>query len=209
MKALYSVLVADPPWSFGDKLPGQKRGAARNYRVLTVEQIKAFPLPPLADDALLFLWRVSAMQEEALAVMRAWGFVPKSELVWLKSKHSGPPILNEKELPDDGMARAFKDGRQLEFGMGRYTRMQHEVCLIGRRGKARVRDHGVRSVFFAPRRAHSQKPDEFYGLVERLHAGPYVELFARARREGWDARGDELPVRVRGTFRGAALPLPR
>lgn len=161
------VLVADPPWRFSDGLPGNGRGAAKHYGCLATNDIMRFPLPPLADDAVLFLWRVAAMQEEALAVAKAWGFVIKSEIVWRKT------------------------GR---IGMGRYVRHCHEVCLIGRRGKMLDRlDRGVRSTFDAPASKHSAKPDEFYDLVERLYAGPYAELFARRHREGWSCFGDELP----------------
>lgn len=81
----YRVLYADPPWAFSDQLPGETRGASRQYRCLTVEDLKRFPLPPLASPAILFLWRVSSMIEEALAVGRAWGFVPKAEIVWDES----------------------------------------------------------------------------------------------------------------------------
>lgn len=166
-----SVLVADPPWQFGDKLPGPKRGASSHYSTLSITELCRFPLPPIADDAILFLWRVSAMQGEALRLVEAWGFELKSELVWIKTTASGEPA----------------------FGMGRYVRASHETCLIARRGKAKVRDRSVRSVFFAPRGIHSEKPGEFYQIVERLVDGPRAELFARRRRHGWTCYGDQLP----------------
>lgn len=169
------LLLADPPWKFGDNLPGAKRGAARNYHTLTPEQIGDFPLPPLAESCILLLWRVAAMQEEALMVARRWGFVIKSEIVWVKA--AGPMLT------------------RLHFGMGRYVRNAHETCLIGTRGSALklVTDHSTRSVFFAERPlAHSAKPLGFYSLVERLFAGPRVELFARNRRPGWTQYGDQL-----------------
>jgi N6-adenosine-specific RNA methylase IME4 len=168
------VIVADTPWSFGDKLPGKKRGAAKNYRVLPLLEIETFlddqPELKIADDALLFLWRVSAMVEEAIGVARAWGFEPKAELVWIKTEKSGIR----------------------HFGMGRYVRNSHETCIIARRGSAKVRNRSVKSVFEAPIRAHSQKPEAFYHLVERLAEGPYLELFARRRRPNWICRGDEI-----------------
>jgi N6-adenosine-specific RNA methylase IME4 len=170
------VLCADPPWSFGDSLPGPSRGAVKNYKVLNLNDIKRFPLPKLADDALLFLWRVAAMQEEALAVVRAWGFVPKSEMVWIKTAKDGAGTL--------------------AFGMGRYVRHCHEVCLIASRGRGvrLIRNHSVRSVFEAPLSKHSEKPEQFYRLVETLAEGPYVELFARKNRVGWECYGDELTL---------------
>jgi N6-adenosine-specific RNA methylase IME4 len=173
-----SVLLADPPWKFGDSLPGKSRGAAKQYKVLSLADIKAFELPPLADPAILFMWRVSAMVEEAYQVVRAWGFVPKSEIVWEKLTKTGKPW----------------------FGMGRYVRASHETCIVATRGSFKVNDRGVRSRFSAPvptdeagKIIHSAKPDEFYALIERLAAGPCVELFARRRREGWEQFGNELP----------------
>jgi N6-adenosine-specific RNA methylase IME4 len=124
----------------------------------------------MMDDSVLFFWRVSAMQQEALDVIKAWGFTLKSELVWIK----GTP-------------------EKLAFGMGRYTRMAHEVCLIATRGKFKVQDRSIRSVFFAPRREHSRKPDEFFHIVEAMTDGPYVETFAREVRPGWTQYGNELP----------------
>lgn len=166
----YRVLVADPPWPFNDALPGDTRGAQKNYRVLSVDGIKRFALPPLYEDSVLFLWRVAAMQQQALDVVDAWDFELKSELVWKKLTANG--------------------GRW--FGMGRTVRAEHETCLIATSGKPIVRNHSTRSMFEARVRRHSEKPDEFYHIVERLFDGPYVELFARRHRPGWTCLGDEL-----------------
>jgi N6-adenosine-specific RNA methylase IME4 len=183
------VLYADPPWKFGDKLPGPGRGAEKHYDVMGdgkggVDAICRFPLPHLEDDALLFLWRVSSQPEEALRVMRAWGFTPKSEIVWVKTK-SGVVVETETPAEEIGLA----------FGMGRYVRLCHEVCLIGARGKAAslILNHGVRSVLFAPVGEHSVKPDAMYKFIETLSDGPYVELFARRPQPGWTQYGNELP----------------
>lgn len=169
----FRVIAADPPWPFDDDLPGKGRGARKHYDCLSIEDIKSFPLPPLADDAHLFLWRVTAMVEEAYQVVRAWGFEPKTELVWVKTA---------------------KGGSGLHMGMGRITRGAHETCIIARRGKPKVLSHGIRDVFHAGTggRNHSHKPPEFYRIVEDLAEGPYVELFARVRRKGWAAFGNQL-----------------
>jgi len=172
------VLCADPPWQFGDKLPGPSRGAEKNYSVLSQEGIEKFPLPSLANDALLFLWRVSSQVEEAYRVMRAWGFVPKTEIIWLKKTSSG----------------------KRWFGMGRIVRAEHETCIVGKRGKVDVLCKNIRSTFEAPAGAHSEKPEIFYtDIVEKLTPGPYVELFARRRRKGWESYGDGLPMEPSGT----------
>lgn len=170
----FRVLLADPPWQFGDTLPGDARGADKHYPTMSLAEICTFPLPPLEDDAALVIWRVGSMQHEALAVARAWGFSPPtSEIVWIKTTD---------------------DGKKIRIGMGRTVRNAHEVALICRRGRPVRRGADVPSVFMAPRARHSAKPDRFYSLVERLYAGPYVELFARVERPGWTTYGNELAV---------------
>ncbi len=166
----YKVLVADPPWSFNDKLPGPGRGAEKHYDVMTLEGIRNFQLPPLADDAYLFMWRVASQVPEAYEVARAWGFVPKSEIVWRKMT---------------------KHGKE-HFGMGHHVRASHETCIVAVRGKPKPRVRNVRSIFHAPVGRHSEKPDAFFELVEMMCEGPYVELFARRQRAGWQCEGNEL-----------------
>lgn len=167
------VLVADPAWGFRDNLPGPGRGARRHYRCESLDDIKAFRIPVMAPDSWLFLWRVAAMQREALEVVDAWGFRLVSEIAWVKTR---------------------KDGQPHGGGMGHYVRNSHEVCLIAVRGKASSLrlSKAIPSVIFAQRGRHSEKPEEFYQLVERLVPGPRVELFARRRRRGWRCFGDEL-----------------
>jgi N6-adenosine-specific RNA methylase IME4 len=165
------VIYADPPWAFGDKLPGKSRGAAKNYRTLSTVDLMAYPLPPIATDAVLFLWRVAAMQADAVDVAEWWGFTVKSEIVWVKQTVTGKPW----------------------FGMGRQVRMAHEVCLIATRGKPQRKSRSVRSTLEAINHGHSQKPHEMYDTIERLYGGPYVELFARdtSPRPGWTFKGDQ------------------
>lgn len=172
MKKRYRVLVADPPWPFKDKLPGRKRGAAKHYRMMTLAEIQRFPLPPMLAHCVLLLWRVGAMQEEALSVVRAWGFVAKAEMVWIKETKTG----------------------KRWFGMGRQVRAEHETAIIAIRGRPIRRSGSVRSTFRAAVGEHSVKPEEFYGLVRKLYRGPYVELFAGRRRRGWTCLG----VRFKG-----------
>jgi N6-adenosine-specific RNA methylase IME4 len=191
----FRVISADPPWPFGDKLPGSGRGAGKHYNLLSLEGIKDFPLPPIADDAVLFLWRVASMSEEAHAVERSWGFTHKAEIVWEKqsvcSKCKG---AGERFNPTRPCEQCGGVGRNRWFGMGRITRAAHEVCLVATRGRPKVLDRSVRSLFSAvvPRGRHSAKPPEFYAMVERLFAGPYCELFAVERRPGWHQEGFQL-----------------
>jgi N6-adenosine-specific RNA methylase IME4 len=154
-------------------LPGPARGAGRHYDLISetneiaeVYDLHTFALP----DSRLFLWRVASMQQEALDLMRAWGFTLKSEIVWLKETKTGKPW----------------------FGMGRQVRNSHETCLIGIRGQPERLSASIRSVFSAPYTRHSGKPEAFYEIVEALSPGPYLELFARKTRPGWVSLGKEV-----------------
>ena len=171
----FRVVVADPPWLFQDHLPGPGRGALKHYSCLSVRELCSFPLPPLEDDCTLFLWRVASMQNEALAVMAAWGFALKTEIVWLKCTTTGKRF----------------------FGMGRTVRAEHETCLVGTRGRPTTRCKNIRSTFEAAVSKHSEKPAIFYDIVEALREGPYVELFARRLRAGWTSLGDQVPSGLR------------
>lgn len=170
------ILAADPPWQFADNLPGKKRGAAKNYKTITLDDIKAFGLPPQvvrAPDAVLFLWRVSAMQAEAIDVARAWGFLPYGELVWQKTTKNGLK----------------------HFGLGHIFRQSHESCLVAVRGKPRPSVRNERSTFEARVGAHSAKPDAFYRIVERLYPDAHrYEIFSRKPRVGWAQYGDQLGI---------------
>lgn len=180
----YRVIVADPPWAHRDALG--PRGAARQYPLMTVDEICNYALPAIAKDALLFMWRLSSMVPEALLVAEYWGFRPVSEVVWYKQTKLGKPW----------------------FGMGRTLRNAHETAMVCARGRAsRVAiDRGIRSVLVAPVPVddegdyiHSAKPDEFFTrIVEPLiggpvEGGPCIELFARRRRRDWDQVGNQLP----------------
>ena len=191
----FRIIAADNPCKFKYQLPGPTRGAEKNYKVMTVEQICRFHLPPIADDAWLLLWRVGTMKAEAVSVMQAWGFEDTgAELVWVKTTGPGESIVDPLAIVA-GAPRPGHGEALLAFGMGRTTRNCHEVCMIGRRGKPQVASRSVRSVFFAPAGRHSEKPDRFFRLVEQLCGeGPRAELFARQRRVGWTGFGDELPA---------------
>lgn len=171
---MLDVLVADPPWQFGDALPGKTRGASKRYGCIPTADLcaaRGFDFPALGPDAVLFLWMVESMQHEALYVCDTWGFVPKTSLIWIKRTSTG----------------------KRHFGMGRTLRAEHERCIVATRGKAAPAVRNVRSTFEAPVREHSQKPDEFYTIVERLYPDARkFELFARTERPGWTQSGDQL-----------------
>jgi N6-adenosine-specific RNA methylase IME4 len=213
----FRTIVADPGWPYGDKLPGKKRGASKNYKTMRVDEIARYlggaemleelaeqgrrSHPLIAKDARLFLWRVAPMQEEALHVMRAWGFgVPVSELVWCKTTKEDDELLNMIVKFHRGSSDTWEPStlptllhklRAIDFGMGRTFRMGHETCLVGKRGRPLRLSASERSVLFAPIRAHSEKPEEFFERVERISPGPYLELFSGGhRRPGWTCLGE-------------------
>jgi len=178
--ATIKVLVADPPWLIGQAF--KTTAAAKHYSLMPDEEILGFQLPELADDAFLFLWRLASRPQLAFEVMKRWGFEYKTEMVWVKTTKPFEKTKRTGDLPKALLA----------FGNGHYVRASHETCMIGRRGRANVKERNVRSVFVAPRSRHSAKPDEFYKIVETMCEGPYAELFARTKRQGWEQYGNEL-----------------
>ncbi|MBP2232514.1 N6-adenosine-specific RNA methylase IME4 [Azospirillum agricola] len=166
----YGVIYADPPWYFGtfsDK--GRDRSAA--YDCMSLEAIKALPVADLAaKDCALLMWAIDPMLPEAFEVLSAWGFRYKTVgFYWEKLNADGTPFT----------------------GLGYWTRANPEQCLLATRGKPKRLARDVRRLIRAPRRAHSQKPDEVRTRIERLLPGPYCELFARTRPDGWDVFGNQ------------------
>lgn len=172
----FTTILADPPWQFqnrtGKVAPEHKR--LSRYGTLTVPEISLLPVSDIAaPTAHLYLWVPNALLPDGLAVMAAWGFNYKSNIVWHKIRKDGG-----------------SDGR----GVGFYFRNVTELLLFGVRGKnARTREAGRRQVnYMATRkREHSRKPDEQYDLIESCSHGPYLELFARGTRPNWALWGNQ------------------
>jgi N6-adenosine-specific RNA methylase IME4 len=162
----FSIIYADPPWEYEHSVSA-RREIENHYPTLELEKIKAIKIPA-GDDALLFLWAPAPKLEEALEVMKAWGFSYRTCMVWVKDK----------------------------IGMGYYVRVKHELLLIGVRGGGigtPLPENRPESVVFAERGEHSKKPDIFYELIEKMYPNhSKIELFARSRREGWEAWGNEV-----------------
>ena len=183
----YSTILADPPWQFqnrtGKMAPEHKR--LLRYPTMELKEIMDLPVPKLAAaKSHLYLWVPNALLQEGLKVMEAWGFTYKSNLVWHKIRKDGGP-----------------DGR----GVGFYFRNVTELILFGVRGSMRTLQPGRRQVniLLTQKREHSRKPDELYKIVEECSPGPYLELFARFPREGWDQWGNEDVEE--NSFHGVAL----
>ncbi len=172
----FGTVLVDPPWQFqnrtGKIAPEHKR--LSRYGTLKLDQISSIPVEKLSmATSHLYLWCPNALLPEGLAVMKAWGFQYKSNLVWHKIRKDGG-----------------SDGR----GVGFYFRNVTELILFGVRGKnARTLQPGRTQVNYlaSRKREHSRKPDEQYAIIEACSKGPFIELFARGERKGWTSWGNE------------------
>ncbi len=184
----YRTILADPPWKFltrSDK--GLGKSPDRHYNTMTIDEIKALPVRDVCTtDAVLLMWIIDTHAELAFDVIRAWGFKYKTVgLYW---------------------AKTTQDGKGFPIGTGFWTRANPEHALqcesdcdeqevernmLATRGRPKRQDAGVPRLMVSPRREHSRKPDETHDRVERLLKGPYLEMFSRTDREGWDVWGDE------------------
>lgn len=172
----YRTIYADPPWQFqnrtGKVAPEHKR--LNRYTTMTLEEIKQLPVYEAADEKChLYLWVPNALLPDGLEVMRAWGFEYKTNIIWEKVRKDGMP-----------------DGR----GVGFYFRNVTEILLFGIKGNnnrtlqaGRTQVNLIRSM----KREHSRKPDEFIDLIQSCSSAPYLELFARGKRDNWDMWGDQ------------------
>jgi N6-adenosine-specific RNA methylase IME4 len=174
----FAAILADPPWPFKTWSPkGQGRSGEAHYATLSHADLEALPVGELAaDDAVLFVWIVQTQIPEAVRLLEAWGFQCKSvAFAWMKGN----------SLP------LFPDDVVTHMGMGKWTRAEFEQCWLGTRGKPERLNADVRQVLVEKRREHSRKPDGIHERIERLVAGPYLELFARETRPGWTTWGNE------------------
>jgi N6-adenosine-specific RNA methylase IME4 len=172
----YGTVLADPPWRFsnrsGKMAPEHKR--LNRYPTMAFNEITELPVSQLVlPQSHLYLWVPNALIKEGLKTMERWGFEYKTNLIWYKIRKDGGP-----------------DGR----GVGFYFRNVTEVVLFGIRGKLRTSQPGRRQVniISTRKREHSHKPDELYDIIEKCSPGPYLELFARGAKKGWESWGNEV-----------------
>ena len=174
----YGVIVADCPWKYGNT---GCRGAAENhYATMSVSDLAALPISLMAsENAVLFQWATWPMLIEALDVMRAWGFTYVTGLPWIKIQ--GDPSRN---LWGELCITP-------QYGVGFWVRGCSEPLLIGRRGDVSPMTSDLIGLL-SDNLHHSRKPENVYHIAERLPC-PYLELFARRGRTGWDVWGHEAP----------------
>jgi len=187
----YKTILADPPWQYnspravvGNGGRGGQNGKAASiiqtdvkdhYSTMTLDDIKGLPVTELADtNAHLYLWTTNSFIVQAHDVALAWGFQPKTIITWVKIKKNKEPSMKT----------------------GYWYRSATEHVIFCVRGKMRLQGPASPTAILAPRLPHSIKPDELYDLVETQSPGPYLELFARRSRPGWDHWGNEMSPTV-------------
>lgn len=161
----YDVIYADPPWRYSFS-KSDSRKIENHYPTMTVSEICELNVPA-KDNSVLYLWTTAPKLLEGLKVMEAWGFTYKSQAVWDKKKQ----------------------------GMGYWFRGQHEILLVGTRGKFSPPEASDRkpSVFEFARGKHSKKPDEIRQLIKDwFPEAKRLEMFCRHPAEGWDIFGNEV-----------------
>jgi N6-adenosine-specific RNA methylase IME4 len=179
-KGHFGAILADPPWAFpkwsGLAVPAR---AAQPYKFMTMQEIAALPVADVAaSDCVLFCWVTWPMLLDCINTIQEWGFTYKTcGFAWIKANNT--------------QADFFQEELKAEMKLGYWTRSNSEVCLLATRGKPKRVNADVRQAIVAPTREHSRKPDGIHERVERLVAGPYLELFARQKRPNWTVWGNQ------------------
>ena len=168
----YGAILADPPWYFRNySARGEEKNPVAHYDCMDAGALAALPVSQLAaPDCALLMWATAPMLPDAINLMQAWGFTFKSAGCWAKQS---------------------KTGEKWAFGTGYCFRSAAEFFLLGTIGRPAICSRSVRNLIVAPVREHSRKPEDQYHMAEQLFAGPYLELFARQSRPGWDSWGNE------------------
>lgn len=167
----YRTLVADPPWRYDDGKMSTagaartKSGASLRYDLMSLAELSSLGVQELAEDnAHLWIWGTNMKLKQSYLLAEAWGFEPITLVTWCKKQP----------------------------GVGYYLRNNTEHVVFASRGKPQPPESPPISTWYVwPRGEHSVKPDGFFDLVEQVSPGPYLELFARRQRLGWDTWGNE------------------
>lgn len=169
IKEKYNTILADPPWPFNDSLD---RTRHKPYSILSINSICDLPINKISSEkSHLYLWVAHSFLEESFKVIKNWGFKYKIPIVWRKLTKHG----------------------KLHFGMGHYFRNSVEFCLFAVKNNTPTNTKNTRNIFDAIKPPiHSSKPKKFYKIIETNSNPPYLEVFARERRIGWDSIGFEI-----------------
>lgn len=173
LQRVFGVIYADPPWRYDSGTVDPTRKIENHYPTMDIKDICAIQ-PPASKDCVLYMWATAPMLVEAMQVISAWGFRYKTHAIWDKQK----------------------------IGIGFWFRGQHELLMVGVRGKVRAPEPEKRvpSVIRHPRGQHSAKPDQVRDLITGWFPGvPKLEMFARPwtemwpKHDEWETWGNELP----------------
>ena len=158
---LFDVIVIDPPWPYGTQYDSEFRRVGSFYPEMPIEEIKSIQLPS-AEDCILWLWTTHRFMRDSFSILDAWGFREVSILTWAKNR----------------------------IGIGHWLRSQTEFCIMAVKGKPKVNLTNQSTILDADIGKHSEKPQEFYDLVNKLCIGRKMDYFCGVtKREGWDSYG--------------------
>lgn len=196
MSKKFSIIVADPPYSFSDSLKQSsvKRGASDNYSTMSINDIINMDVKSITDPsgAILALWVPSSLISEGIQIMNAWGFKLKQSWVWVKIKKDPFKKIRKSKDFDKINWDDF-----LSFGMGRLGRNVHEIALIGTKGKIynHLKNKSQRTVFFYENTKHSKKPELLQDKLDIMFDSNLnrLEIFGRRLRDNWHVIGNESP----------------
>ena len=170
----YNVIYADPPWTFKTySNKGKDRSPEKHYSVMSFKDICNMPVGNIArDNSVLLMWAIDPLLDKAFEVIKAWGFTYKTvAFTWAKLNKTKPGFFT---------------------GLGYWTRGNPEMCLLATRGKPKRLNKSIPQLVISERQEHSRKPDIVYDHIEKMLEGPYIELFARRKRDGWTSWGNEV-----------------
>jgi len=163
----FTVVMADPPWDIHMELP---------YGTMSDEEMRRLPVPTMQDEGLIFLWVTGRAMELGRECLKLWGYERVDEIIWVKTNQ---------------LQRIIRTGRT-----GHWLNHGKEHCLVGMKGNCPKFNRGMDSdVIVAEVRATSHKPDEIYGIIERLSPGTRkIELFGRPHnvQPNWVTLGNQL-----------------
>ena len=181
----YNIIYADPAWSYRDYTSREvaernlnnnsKKSVVMKYDVMKTQDLCDLPIKDIcAEDCILFMWVTMPKLNECFDLMKSWGFKYSTcGFTWIKK--------NKKNTSTNF------------WGMGRWTRSNAELCLIGIKGKPQRVSKSIHSVIETPIEEHSKKPSCVRDkIVELCGDLPRIELFARQYADGWDCWGNEV-----------------
>tara|TARA_B110000977_G_C10780528_1_gene378405 strand:- start:40 stop:615 length:576 start_codon:yes stop_codon:yes gene_type:complete len=177
----YNIIYADPPWHYGSKSAINNTSGKTikplkdHYNTMTLNELKELPIKGLTkEDAACFMWVTDSHIDEALEILKSWGFKYKTiAFNWVKTTSKGNYCKN----------------------VAPWTMKSSEICLLGIKGKMTKykQVNNIESLVIAERTKHSRKPKEVRDRIELLFGDtPRIELFAREKTEGWDSWGNEV-----------------